>query len=298
IENNISPGESGIQAYVGCSGNIIQNNLINCNCNYGVYIGVTSSANIIMNNEVYGFVRAGIAIESDWHDYSVLLTLGAIYSRPNSEDPSINWPSTQWPFADCDNNIISNNVIGAGYSTETAAIYLAALLGYRGASPDPAYSVNGTVITDNMVTTASMDHHCYIFTEEGADVTTITMNNNNFITNDASKFYFTSGRSHFFELENNSVINNGVRTITGITPDVSVGKIFICFNDPNTTAITNFVNGKEAQEIIIRLDVTTSIVHNGTNIILKGGVNASGNANNFITLLYLNGIWFELNRNF
>lgn len=294
VNSTQSYGEGGIQAYIGCTGNTIQNNVVNCNSNYGIYIAVTASNNIVSNNEVYGFVRAGIALESDWDIVSGLPS-GAAYSKPNSVAPTIaGYTTAQWPFTGSNNNIISNNIIGDGYSAVAAAIYIASIVGMVGTIK---YSVDGTIVKDNTVATSNINYECYLFAESLTNVSAITMNNNNFKTNNASKFYFSAGRSHFFELENNSVINNGVITITGATPNVSVGKIFICGNT-SATNVTNFLNGKEGQEIVVRLNVNTTIVNNSSLIKLKGGVNATGNADNFITLLNLSGLWFERNRNF
>ena len=295
VSGTQSYGEGGIQAYIGCTGNTIQNNVINCNSNYGIYIAVTASNNIISNNEVYGFVRAGIVIESDWNVVSSLPS-GAAFSRPNSVAPpdGPNGEKRQWPFTGSNNNIITNNIIGDGYSAVAAAIYIASIVGLVGTIK---YSVDGTIVKDNTVATGNINYECYLFAESLTNVSAITMNNNNFKTNNAAKFYFSAGRSHFFELENNSVINNGVVTITGTTPNVSVGKIFVCGNS-SATNVTNFLNGKEGQEIVVRLNVNTTIVNNSSLIKLKGGVNASGNADNFITLLNLSGLWFETNRNF
>ncbi|CAN5316600.1 hypothetical protein BH09BAC2_BH09BAC2_06300 [soil metagenome] len=295
-------GEGGIQAYIGCSFNIIEGNYINCSSRYGVYIAISCSDNLVSENTILGFNLAGITIESDWQKTGYLPS-GAVYSQVRVAPPFAGYTTHQWPYSNCNLNVISNNIIGNGYSASVAAIYLTAINGMFSSS---SFSVTGTVIKDNLVTAGTMAGFLYVYQDgsissnSGPLVSTITFNNNNFSSsNDPSKIFLPEGRKHFFEVENNSVINNGIIEfpVSISTPDVSIGRLFMCVNS-SATNITNFTNGKIGQEIIIRLDVFTTIVHNNSYIKLKMGNNVTGDADNLITFINISNIWFEKSRNF
>ena len=294
-----STGEGGIQAYVGCCNNVIEDNKITTGSHYGIYIAISSSLNNINGNYLTGFSLAGIAIESDWNQQSHLPAL-AIFSRPNfGNPPFIEFENYQWAKADCKNNVISNNTIFKENNTNVAAIYLAAVIGANFNMP---YSVVDTFITNNIVNSKDFDYYLYLFQDdytldEGCFVSGITLNNNSFFTSSKDKFYLQYGRSHFFEIENNSEINNGIIQITGTTPDVSIGDIFLCVNQ-DTTDITYFIRGKSGQQIIVKLDKNTNIIHDTHHIILKNGQDVNGYTNFVMSFVNIDNIWFELSRNF
>ena len=294
-------GEAGIELGPGCIGNVIQNNYVNCAARYGVYMAISCSENIIEHNTILSYRLAGIVIESDWNDWASLphSTGQGIYSRSTSIAPPITgFTGHQWPFSDCSNNIISGNIIKDGYNTGVAAIYLASVVGMNPTTPVTNFKITGTIIKDNTVTPTSISHNFYIY-EQNADTTveTTIMNNNNFRSNDPTKLFFPNGRIRFSEIENNSVINNGLITIppNTATPDVSIGKLFICTNSTSTT-ITNFINGKIGQEITVKLDIYVTLT-SGTYIILNNTV-TSPDANKLISFINVSGIWFETSRNF
>jgi hypothetical protein len=84
------------------------------------------------------------------------------------------------------------------------------------------------------------------------------------------------------------------------TPSVGQGNRFHTAN-VSPTIITMFDNGVDGQEITLRLDVNTGITHNNSFIRLARSLSiptGNVNANDFITLLRLGGIWFEQSRSF
>jgi hypothetical protein len=84
---------------------------------------------------------------------------------------------------------------------------------------------------------------------------------------------------------------------TGATPSVDQITNAYCQNGGATT-ITNFLNGVGGQQLTIYGDGNTTIQHNGSPIVLKGGVNATPAGGQSLTLLLSNGTWFEIARAF
>ncbi|PPE73209.1 hypothetical protein C3942_15445 [Solimonas fluminis] len=85
------------------------------------------------------------------------------------------------------------------------------------------------------------------------------------------------------------------RAMTGATPSVLDGNLFSTANAGATT-ITNFLNGQAGQTIRIKVDANTTI-QNNANILLAGGVNFVGTANDTITLTnFGSNTWYEVCR--
>lgn len=69
---------------------------------------------------------------------------------------------------------------------------------------------------------------------------------------------------------------------------------FVCANS-GATSITTFDDGVNGQEITIRLDANTTLVH-GATLKLAGGANLVGTANDMVTLVLISGVWYETGR--
>ena len=107
----------------------------------------------------------------------------------------------------------------------------------------------------------------------------------------------------FVDVEGNSLLNYLCRgaeslsfTDADATPSVAYGKYFMCVNSA-PTSITFFDDGRIGQEIIVKIDMNTTIVHNNSYIRLRGDANMTGDSNDMICLRLIGTIWFEQWRN-
>jgi hypothetical protein len=129
--------------------------------------------------------------------------------------------------------------------------------------------------------------------------------NNNFFYNQAipSVFPLARGRAHFAKCMGNVMFNDlniGYEFPSGTTtPSVATLDLVSTAAYATATTITNFTNGMQGQEILVRLSANTTI-QNNASIILKGGVNIVGtSANEYVTLFNRgSGVWVEQTRNF
>lgn len=76
------------------------------------------------------------------------------------------------------------------------------------------------------------------------------------------------------------------------TPSVKCGR---WFNNANTTAITNFTNGHEGQEITLRASASFTVTQ-GSTIKLAGAVDFAMTATDILTLVLRSGVWEEASR--
>ena len=84
------------------------------------------------------------------------------------------------------------------------------------------------------------------------------------------------------------------------TPSVGNGRDFQTANSGSTT-ITYFDDGVNGQRFMLRLDVNTAITHNASFIRLKAATSigvGTVTADNLISFIRLNAVWFEEYRNF
>jgi hypothetical protein len=81
------------------------------------------------------------------------------------------------------------------------------------------------------------------------------------------------------------------------TPSVGIpAKFWACAN-AGSTSITMFDDGYDGQEIVVRLDSNTTVVHNSSNIRLQGAANITGRtSDDFVEFRRISGIWFEQRR--
>lgn len=81
------------------------------------------------------------------------------------------------------------------------------------------------------------------------------------------------------------------------TPSVGAYSHWQCLQT-HPTVITNFEDASRDHEIVVRLDRFTRIRCDSARIRTKGCVDVAGNADSLISFRNINGIWYELWRNF
>lgn len=79
------------------------------------------------------------------------------------------------------------------------------------------------------------------------------------------------------------------------TPDVGGGRNFRA-NNTGATSITAFDNSISGQEITILFTNSNTTIVDAAGIQLAGGVNFVGSANDLLTLVRLNSVWYEKSR--
>ena len=298
VQSSVSVGESGIQCYVGCHRNLVVGNKISTSSIYGIYVAVTSSQNHFTNNHILGYRLAGIGIESDW---TSPLPANAKFSRPSFGAPV---SGSRWAFAATTNNLFSQNYIAQkGGIDNSAAIYLAQIKSYDGTTN---FGLVGNSFKDNHIASATNTFDLYSYSEISEGISGGVFVGNTILEPSTSRISATGGnttwRSNFKEVSNNSLLDS-VEERIGLpsgssTPFVGNAHFFQCQNASATT-ITNFDGGTDGQEIVLRLDVNTSIAHNSSFVRLRSGMNITGvDSNSFVSLRNVNGIWFELWRSF
>lgn len=283
-------GEAGIECYVGATGTLIASNYVYCGSNYGIYLAVNVNNCFVSGNTIIAAAnkKAAIAIESDWVSS---LPGGALYSRPNygpPPSPRANWASDAAAWVTIKNNVVNEP------ATTIAAIYVAQI----GSVAD----CSGIRLEDNTITTTVPRHHVYYFEHgiSGKVLDRQVLSGLKTSDQTISRVYLAGSRNKFSICDNNSIINDGVVTIASGTtqPDVSVGRLFQ-HNDSSPTSVSNYINGANNQEILIRLSANTTIIHDASFIRLKGGVNIVGaSTDQFFSLRSSDGVWIEQSRNF
>ena len=79
------------------------------------------------------------------------------------------------------------------------------------------------------------------------------------------------------------------------TPSVLGANIFTCANT-GATSITDFDDGIDGQEIKVKLDNNTTLVHASALMRLAGAANITGTTSDMVTLVSIGGIWYEVAR--
>lgn len=290
-KSTVSPGgagESSLQAYIGSPNCQFFDNVIDAPRNYGVYFG-PDSAGVAEGNEISTAVLlAGIAVETDWYDNPPALSL---YARPNYLPPPAG--NTSWGKTHMDNLRILNNTFkgftGAG-KTQLA------LISHNGKK------IRNPIISKNIAEAPASTHSFHIYEEISGDVSGIRHDQNDWGTTVRSRFSFPRGRAHFASMRQNFPFNNMdgdifVDTSNSATPSVALAdSIYLSYTV--ATNVTDFIDDMLDQTILVRLSVNVTLVHDTTKMRLKGSTNATGNdANRFISLKNIAGIWFEQYRN-
>lgn len=297
--------ESSINCYVGCKNNKFIGNKIVAKRNHGIYLAVNAQNNEVENNTIEGYRLAGVAIESDWipvgSDYMVrsALPVDAKYSRPNYAAPPLNSEgvqATQWAYGNTEGNIVQNNNVGVGSGTTGAEIYLAQIGANAMLKDNIIKANNGKAVPTN-------HHYLYVYEETVDKLVNNKLRNNDFLGGTAitiAKFWMSRWRKHFDRQDGNEFLDTKRVTFDNgdTTPSVRYGGEF-WFANSAATSVTNFDDGVDGQEIVVRLDANTSLIYSSASLRLKGNVNVTGaNANMFMRFKNLTGIWFEMYRNF
>lgn len=287
VGNNIRTtraiGQGLLQAYVGSSNNTFRNNkvvAISSAPQWHIYCAVHSDECVFSDNDLSGVAsKAYIAVESAWNTD---VTNPAHYGGAN--------------------NFANRGMGGVGVtrnsiSPESAvpAIFISQVGDANG-----AYTLVDLDISGNTITNSNASRQLELYEFNSGNLAGLFLCGNNFSRfSGPSSFLFPRGRLHFSLIENNVIINTLLSDFPANTaePSVTIGETFQHI-DNIPTNVTYYTGGKDQQEITVRLSVNTVIVHDDNKIRLKGNVNATGDANKFIRLKQLSGIWFEMYRNF
>jgi parallel beta-helix repeat protein len=289
IVNLSNGGEALIQCSLGCSDNAINGNSILTQGSSGnqffIYIGPKASRCHVEGNLCSGPVeRTGICAESEWNP-AVTEQYGYAYGKtiPNAMSD-----------ADLTAVVIRNNVINLSFVRP--AIMLSAVT--RGTDKD----VTGCVVDGNTVIGTTPYRQFQIHEYLTSEVSTLQLVGNKFADGaSAGTFIMPRGRLHFSNRANNNVLDDGPQAFGNgdTSPDVSFGNGFYYCVNGGATSITTFDGAAAAQEILVKLDANTTLVHNSAVMRLKGGVNlVASSSDQFVALRKFAGIWFEIARNF
>ena len=282
-------GQGLLQAYVGSVNNKFSANHVEAagasTPKWHIYCGVHSGRNEFSNNTLRGNAsKAYIAIESAWNN-----AVGNPASYGFGEDSGVNG------FANTGMSgvIMRENTITP--ESAVPAIFMSQISDGAG-----NYTLDQCVIQGNTITNNTPSKQFELLENSGGSLHSFTLKDNSFSTYAAaSKFTLPRGMAHFGSSNGNVFVNDAVIEFASgdVTPSVGIGGFFMHM-DSSATNVTYYDDGVDGQEITVRLTVNTTLVHNNGFMRLKGGVNASGNSNNMISLRRMSGIWFEKCRNF
>lgn len=289
-EYNGYGGEAAINIFCGCEDNEIVGNLIESFTNYGVYLAINSIGNIVNGNSIKGYYLAAIALESDW--IRPLPANDFIYSRPNYGEPA---EGEHWASKDTEKNVIINNTIYDGYEgRDTCAIYVSQL----GTVAKTIYNIvkNNNIVMDQLTNSWSI-----WFTENTTDYMIHNVLEGNKVKNvNVFRQFLKRGKLHFDSCRDNDGIDTASMTVNSGSV-VSVGKgVFFNLNYSTQTTVTNFIEGIDEQEIIVKLGGNVLLAYGGGTIVLKDKTNVQGDATMWKTITFkrLLGVWVEISRNF
>jgi hypothetical protein len=289
IRNSADGGEALIQAYLGCSNNLISSNQITANGSTGnqyfIYIGPKCDQCVVSDNQCFGNAeRGGICVESDWND-TVTNTYSYAYGKTLPGE---------WSNAALTGVVVQGNLVTLNFSRP--AIMLFAIQGTANSC-----NLTGASVDGNTVPTLPF-YQFEIFEFGTARVNNIQLTGNNFnIAATAGQFILPRGWSHFSNRALNNCLDTTVTSLSvnSTTPSVKFGNTSYILQNTVPTSITFFNDGAQGVGISLKLDVNTTLVYNPSFLRLKGNVNVTGvNADNFITFRQYSDIWFEVSRNF
>lgn len=278
--------EGLLQAYVGSTHNRFLNNnmLITAGSGprYFIYCAIHANHNVYQGNTLNGpCQKAYIAIESGWE---VSPTDSA--QRPGVADGP-DWANAGTSLV----TIAENTIISA---SAVPLIFLGQV------------STNALVqctIQGNKLVRSDVTKFLHMMEQNSGSSVNHTFTGNTWTTGiGVSHFTFPRGRAHFADISGR-LFTDGQDVIvfaaSDLTPSVVVGRVFQV-DASGTGSITMFDDGKDGQEITVRLAANSNgITHNNSNIRLKGGSNiATVDSNSWIHLRRLGGIWFETGRSF
>jgi hypothetical protein len=278
--------EAAINSVVGCHYNHIIENTIDAFGNYGIYLGVNQTHNVVSKNYIRNYHYAGIALEAEWEESPPVY-----WCRPNYGAP----PSgTQWALGNTEYNAITGNEIGPGDGAHAiVGVFVSQIVPPAGTD---VYSQYNTV-KGNVVWGFTGSDYPYYWLEE----TSGYLVNNLFINNNApgvaiSRVFTTRNRAHFSECRGNDAFDTDAVIFTDgdTTPSVGKGGYYSTANT-GATSITFFDDGYDGQIIRVKLDTNTTIV-NGATIACKDGANILGGTNYIVSLEKRGAVWYEVSR--
>jgi len=289
IANTSNGGEALIQAYLGCTDNVISSNQITAGGSTGneyfIYIGPKCDRCVVDGNQCFGNAeRGGILVESDWND-AVTNTYSYAYGKTLPGE---------WSNAALTNVVVRGNLINLTFSRP--ALMLFAIQGVTNSC-----NLTGCVADGNTVPTIPF-YQFEIFEFGTAQVSTTQLIGNAFNNSATStQFILPRGWAHFTNRANNQNLDTKIPQFTNAdtSPSVAFGSSLFSFNNAAPTSVTYFDDAIDGVEISVRLDSNTTLVNNSSLMRLKGGVNAVGTSvNDIVTLRRTANIWFEVSRSF
>lgn len=293
--STVSNGQGAIIGYLGAQDNLVEGNKIvmagaGISSYYGVYLAAGAKRNTVRGNDITGYRRAAVAIESDFA-LTGSVPAGAVYSIDTIPAP----PSgPTWALQDSEDNVIEDNWISEPKGSTSCGIYLAQM--------GAAYGLADTTVKGNVYkngTATSLDHQYMAFEENSGDLVRIRLCDNEFSTTTLTKFDIGDrARAHYTRFKGNYGLNDRAEFVAfadgDATPDVSIGGSFQTANTGPTT-ITNFDGGQRGDVIFVRIDAFTTIDHQAAGPIrTRSGSDIVGaSANEIYQFKNVTDVWIQ-----
>lgn len=294
--NEVYSSRSVIQAllncYVGCTSNKFTSNQLNglggSIPNWYIYCGVNSSLNVFDNNSIRGACgKAYISCESAWDN-----TLSEVSHYAFGEPADVNFFANTSTFG---NSFLYNSIEG---DSAVPGIVLTQVTDSLG-----TWNLERIKVIGNVFLRGTHNFLLKLVEETPGALTNCTLMNNDFwpIASSA-KFVLPRGKAHFYTCTGNTWLNDTTfleATLNSTTPSVALRDYISLGSYSTPTNVTNFIDGFDGQEIVVRLSANVTLVHNTSVMRLKGNVNAAGgSSDNTIRLKRITGIWIEMSRSF
>lgn len=284
-------GEAILNNYIGCTDNRFHDNVVEIVGDaaapaFFCYAGVHASRVEFARNTLSGQVsRAGITVESAWNTAIVYP-----YSHAKGQPSYLNGFATE----PTDGIVIRDNRL----TVTTPRPGIALIQAGDGAG---GYALTNTIVDGNIVEGDSVDWPFYIWEDNGS-CSGVRMRDNKFDPSyTAAMFAVPRGWAHFADRAGNATMDRNATPIAfanaDTTPSVGVGQLFV-FANAGATSVTNFDDGGDGQEILIRGDGNTTLIHNASLLKLKGAVNVAPGVDGVLRLRRIGGVWIEIARNF
>lgn len=279
----------GPMFFVACrtlktSGN--STNMLGSSPLYHLYVGPGCSDNDHSSNMVYGNAsKAYICVESDW-------------SSSTSEPASYSFGATSAlnnyvNAAMLATRFVGNTLFPLSASAHGIAMLQTATQGMRAVAIDNSFFSNST-----------NNKALYLYENVTNELRSCVLTANKFHpgAND-SKFTLPRGKAHFSLFNSNAFLDSNLFFAPTVnnspTPDVGLHSYISLAAYSTPTNVTDFANGFDGQEIVVRLSVNATLIHNASLLALKGDVNVTGpGALKMIAFKRNSNVWFETWRNF
>lgn len=294
--NEVYTTKAAIQAllscYVGCTSNKFSTNQLHglgsSNPNWYIYCGVNSSLNVFDNNSIRGNCqKAYICCESAWDN-----TLSEASHYAYGEPADVNFFANTSTFG---NSFLYNSIEG---DSAVPGIVLTQVTDSSG-----TWNLERIKVIGNVFLRGTHNFLLKLVEETSGALTNCTLMNNDFWPiSSSAKFVLPRGKAHFYTCTGNTWLNDTTfieATLNSTTPSVALRDYISLSAYSTPTNVTNFTDGFDGQEIVVRLSTNVTLVHNTSVMRLKGNVNAAGgSSDNTIRLKRTTGIWIEMGRSF